>query len=92
MITTKIGETKLEGSKSELHADISCIIHAAKSGGLSEEEIRRAVDIGLMNEKERDEYFRKILGERLGNPLCSVLKDLARAVLDVTEEPKKPEA
>lgn len=61
MIETKMGEITLKGSKAELIADLSVIVHGIKEtimedGKETEESVKQEIDeavkIGLMNEEE----------------------------------------
>ena len=49
MIKTEFGNTKIQGSKAIIFADLACIV-AAASHALSEDDIRMAVDRGLKSE------------------------------------------
>lgn len=54
MIKTEFGNTKIQGSKAIIFADLTCIVTAA-SHALSEDDIRMAVDRGPKYEDDKVE-------------------------------------
>ena len=62
MIKTKNGNTKINGSRSIVLADLDVIVSSlTKDFGIEKKDVLEAVDIGCMTDKEFDErYFQAI--------------------------------
>ena len=87
MIETKMGEIKIKGSKAELIADLSVIVHGIKKGIMEDgketeesakHEIDEAVKIGLMNEEE----FKTIQKEKIKEVVKTLFDDLLGGLFD----------
>lgn len=70
MINSKNGETVIQGTGSEILADISAIVHSVKesfekkqSGDMVSELIMDAVAVGLLEDEERDAIAAEMIKE-----------------------------
>lgn len=69
MISSIKGIVKAAGTRNELLADVSAVVRALKEQGFSDEQIKEAVQNGLMDDKElvnklkekMDEFFSSLL-------------------------------
>lgn len=87
MIETKVGEITLEGSKTELIADLAVIVRGIKEAIMEDgketeesvkQEIDEAVKVGLMNEEE----FKTVQKEKIKEVVKTLFNELFGGIFD----------
>jgi len=78
MIRSNFGDVVVDGSKSAVLADLSCIIKTLNdSGKMTKEERTEAVDRGLKTEDELIDKLKEMIQDSDKSILADILSDLA---------------
>ncbi len=89
MIKSKYGETEIEGSSSDIYADLISMVNAIKASGcLSVKEIFRACLDGILSDKKAVKTLRGSIKEALRLEIMSTEEKVAEVMSMIAEEKK----
>lgn len=79
MIKSKEGRVQIKGNAITIMAELCAIVKSMKDSGISEEEIRNAVDLGLLSNEELDMRHKEAMEkhkERVKGELKDILEEI----------------
>lgn len=63
MINSENGRVQIKGSLGSIMPELSCIVKSLKDSDVSEEDIREAVELGLLTDEELDKKHKEVMEE-----------------------------